>query len=68
MRVNRWHGVSALAFISTVAVVLATALIAALVSDPVSVVVAIQRGNTAALAAVLLDALATAARALLRWL
>jgi len=30
--------------------------------------VAIQRGNTAALAAALLDALATAARALLRWL
>ena len=68
MTLTRWHGVSVLAFISTVAFVLAAALIAALVLDPVSVVVAIQRGNTAALAAALLDALADAARALLRWL
>jgi mannose/fructose/N-acetylgalactosamine-specific phosphotransferase system component IID len=68
MQINRWHGVSALATVSAVALVLAVALISALVADPVSITVAIQRGDTAALAQALLDVLGAAARAILRLL
>jgi hypothetical protein len=68
MTMNRWHGISVLAAVSAAALVLAVALIAALLADPVSVTVAIQRGDTAALATALLDMLGAAARALLRWL
>jgi hypothetical protein len=68
MTIHHWHGVSVLAFVSAVALVLAVALISALVADPVSVAVAVQRGDTAALAHALLDVLGAAARAILRWL
>ena len=68
MTINRWHGVSILACVSAVALLLAVALISALVADPVSVTVAIQRGDTAELAHALLTILAAAARAILRWL
>ena len=68
MTINRWHGVSVLACVSAAALVLAVALISALVADPVSVTVAIQRGDTAELAHALLDILGAAARAILRWL
>ena len=68
MKITRWHGVSVLASLSAAALVLAVALISALVADPVSVTVAIQRGDTAALAHALLDSLGAAARAILRLL
>ena len=68
MRINRWHGVSVMATLSAAALVLAAVLIAALMADPVSVAVAVSRGDSAALAHALLDVLGAAARAFLRWL
>ena len=68
MRINRWHGVSVMATLSAAALVLAAALIAALVANPVSVAMAIHRGDSAALAHALLDVLGAAARAFFRWL
>jgi hypothetical protein len=68
MRINHWHGVSVLASAGAAALVLAVALIAALLADPVTLTVAIQRGDTAALAHALIDMLSAAARAFLRWL
>jgi hypothetical protein len=68
MKIHHWRGVTALAVLSAVALLASSALIAALVTDPVWVAVAIQRGDTAELAHAFLDALGAAARAILRWL
>jgi hypothetical protein len=68
MTIHHWHGVTVLAVISAVALVVSGALITALVNDPVLVAVAIKRGDAAELAHALLDVLAAAARAILRWL
>jgi hypothetical protein len=68
MKPLHWRGVTLVAVVSAAALVVSTAMIAALVKDPVWIAVAIQRGDTAALAQAILDALAAAARAILRWL
>jgi hypothetical protein len=62
------HGVTVLVVLSAAALVVSTALIAALVRDPIGVSLAFQRGDTAELAHALLDILGAAARALIRWL
>lgn len=68
MKPHHWHGVTVLAVVSALALVVSGALITALLNDPVLVVVAVQRGDVAELAHALLDVLGAAARAILRWL
>ena len=68
MKRHHWHGLTVLAAMSAAALVVSGALIAALVNDPVLVVVAFQRGDVAELARALLDVLGAAARAVIGWL
>ena len=68
MKPHHWRGVTVLAVLSAVALVVSGALITALLNDPVLIAVTVQRGDVAELAHALLDVLGAAARAIMRWL